>query len=137
MKRWLTVALAAGLLVTSAAGGDNKKELAKFQGTWELSSGEKDGKKQMAKLFRVIKGNTYTLKDADDKVIAEGTFKLDASTSPKSIDVTRKGGKPVLGIYAFDGEMQKICLAPQGKPRPKAFSSKDDHILSVWKRPKK
>src|SRR4051812_49311423 len=101
MKRWLTVTLAVGLLTAGVAGGDSKKDLEKFQGTWELSSSEKDGKKLATGTTRVIKGNKYTLKNKD-KEIGTGTFKLDASASPRAIDVTRTGGKPMLGIYAFD-----------------------------------
>jgi uncharacterized protein (TIGR03067 family) len=48
-------------------------------------------------------------------------------------------GKTFRGIYEFGGDTRKVCLAPEGKDRPKEFSSKagSGHILAVLKRVKK
>src|SRR5262245_54784414 len=89
MRRWLAVVLGA-VVTAGGLAADDKKELEKFQGHWEIVSSEKDGKKQTALLTREIKGNKYTLKNKD-KVTGTGTFKIDPSASPKAIDITREG----------------------------------------------
>ena len=60
---------------------------------------------------------------ADQRV---GTFRLDGSTSPKSIDILEDGEtKPVLGIYEFDGKTLKLCMAGRvGTGRPTHFRTK-------------
>jgi hypothetical protein len=48
-------------------------------------------------------------------------------------------GKTFRGIYEFEGDTRKVCLAPAGKERPKEFSSTagSGHVLAVLKRVKK
>lgn len=123
------VMLTVGLVIAADAG----KELEAFQGRWELTASEKDGTKQPIGTIRVVKDDTYTI-EKDGKTLSKGTIKLDPSASPKTIDITRAGGKPMLGIYTLEGDLQKVCFAPEGKDRPKAFSSKDGNTLSEWKK---
>jgi uncharacterized protein (TIGR03067 family) len=70
--------------------------------------------------------------------MVKGTFKLDATQSPKTIDSVLAGqeGKPIPGIYEFDGDKLRICAAPPGKPRPKDFEARlgSQHTLVVWER---
>lgn len=131
--RCLLMMLVVVGLVSAREAAD--KELDKFQGKWELTSSEKDGKKQSAEMTRTVTGSSYTM-TVKGKEAGKGTIKVDASASPKAIDIVREGGKPMLGIYAFEGEEQKVCFAPPGKERPKEFTSKDGNTLSVWKRVK-
>jgi len=142
MKRYALLALVAGLLV---AADDPKDEAKKFEGTWTMVSGEKDGKSlpeqtiKTAKL--VIKGDQHDVKIGDDAF--KGTHKVDPSKKPKAIDVADTEGpfkgKTVLGIYEMDADTFKICFAEPGKDRPKEFSTKSGtgHILHVWKKEKK
>lgn len=69
--------------------------------------------------------------------------KLDASQKPKQIDLTHTSGeykgKVLLGIYEFDGDTYRACVAPPGKDRPTEFSTKegDGLLLSINKKLKK
>jgi uncharacterized protein (TIGR03067 family) len=121
-----------------------KKELDQLQGDWALASYVIDGTKlsddEAQSLFRTVKGDQYTVL-LFDKVIFKGTFKIDPSKKPKTIDSYADGmsDKPILGIYEVEGDTLKICSAPPGKDRPKEFTSKKDsgHSLMIWEREKK
>ena len=142
MKRYVLLALAAGLLV---GADDAKDELKKLEGTWTMASGEKDGKALAEQTIKgaklVFKGGQHDVKVGDD--IFKGTHKVDPSQKPKTIDATDTDGpfkgKTVYGIYEVDGDTFKVCFAAPGKDRPKEFSTKSGtgHILHVWKREKK
>src|SRR5207247_1506745 len=76
----------------------------------------------------VYDGNRWTIK-VGDKTVAGGVFKIDATKSPKEIDIMDETGakneKTKLGIYEVAGDTYKYCLAPAGKPRPKDLTSKE------------
>lgn len=133
MVKWFAVTAVIAFVGFVAA--DTKADLEAFQGKWVLKSSEKDGKTLPTGSVRVVTGSNYVI-EKDGKAVAKGTLKLDASTTPRAIDVTREGGKAMLGIYSLDGDEQKICYAPEGKARPTEFTSKDGNTLSVWKKGK-
>ena len=140
MKWQLSGLAAVVILFAGVASGDDKKELDRFQGEWVYVSSEKDGKKtpeeELKGVVRTIKGDQYTLSKGD-KVLARGTIKVDPSKKPATIDVMRSDGdRALLGIYEFDGDTQKVCLAAPGKDRPREFSAKEGsgNTLTVWKK---
>jgi uncharacterized protein (TIGR03067 family) len=145
MKPQLLLFVAAGLFL-GADATDAKKDLDKMQGDWVLVSSERDGKPapedQVKAMKRTVKDDTYTV-TLDGKPLVKGTFKVDPSKKPATIDALRSEGedkdKPMLGIYEFDGDTYKVCFAPPGKDRPTEFASKpgSGHVFSVWKREKK
>lgn len=144
MRLHALLVLAVGLLVAADAKEDDaKKELKKLEGTWQVVSMEMDGQKQPedeAKQFKiVIKGNKYTLKRGDDTV-NQGTFTIDATKKPKTIDIKPtegdNAGQTMLGIYEQDGDTQKTCYAQPDKKRPTKFSSDNGQTLIVQKRQK-
>jgi uncharacterized protein (TIGR03067 family) len=142
MKRYALLALVTAFLV---AADDPKDDLKKLEGTWTLTSGEKDGKNEAEKTIKtaklVIKGDQHDVKIGDDTF--KGTHKIDPSKKPKAIDATDTDGpfkgKTVHGIYEVDGDTFKVCFAKPGDDRPKEFSTKSGtgHILHVWKKDKK
>jgi uncharacterized protein (TIGR03067 family) len=146
MRSKLLLIFCAGFLpVFEASNADaDKKDLEKLQGDWALVSYVIDGAKlsddEAQSLFRTVKGDQYTVL-LFDKVIFKGTFKIDATKKPKTIDFYGEGmsDKPVLGIYEIDGDTFKVCSALPGKERPKEFTSKKDsgHSLMIWEREKK
>ena len=88
---------------------------------------------------RVTHGNQTTVY-AGPQVMLQVEFTSDASKSPKTIDYfntagTNKG-KSQSGIYEFDGELLKFCIAGPGNARPTEFKSEpgDGRTLTVWKR---
>jgi len=65
---------------------------------------------------------------------------LDASTSPKSIDITGFAGKDnektktYRGIYELDSNRLQICYAESGRQRPTQFESNGNDNLIVCER---
>ena len=143
----------AGMLIAVAASADEtpaKGDLTQLEGTWLTVSLVSDGKtlvdektppKEGPTTTLVYKGNTWLVK-VGNKTVATGKFKIDAAKSPKEIDIMDESGlkneKTKLGIYEIDGDNYKFCLAPDGKPRPTEFKSKEGtgHSLGVSKREK-
>jgi len=144
MKRLLPSALAVVLLTAAEGADQSKKDLDQMQGNWAAESLVRDGKafpqEEAQTYFRTVKGNTYTVVRFG-KVVANGTMKLDATKSPKTIDFTPEGSKtaPMPGIYALDGETLTQCIAMPGKPRPTKLAADPGSgmTLMVWKREKK
>jgi uncharacterized protein (TIGR03067 family) len=137
---------AAVLAIEPEKDDPSKKDLDKLQGDWASLSMIVDGQKlpddDAQVLFRTVKGDTYTVYRYK-KLLGKGTFKLDASKKPKTIDSypanAKDKTKPILGIYEFDGENFRTCYARPGKERPTDFSAKEgsEHTVVVWEREKK
>jgi uncharacterized protein (TIGR03067 family) len=147
MRPFGLIAFLVGALIATDAGDDAaKKDLAKFQGNWQLISMERDGKKtppeEARKITLFIQGDKFILRK-DATVISEGTMKVDPTKKPKEIDETittgPNKGKVFSAIYEVDDEQHRICFAAAGKERPTEFSSLpgSGQILQVWKREKK
>jgi uncharacterized protein (TIGR03067 family) len=132
------------------AGADNpadanKQDRAAMQGDWALATMISDGQvipdDDCQGLFRTMKDDHYSV-FRYDKVIGKGTFFVDATQRPRSIDFrpasASAGGKPILGIYKIEDGKLKICYARPGLDRPKDFSSTEGSklTLSVWQREK-
>ncbi len=119
----------------------NKKDLAKFQGTWTVQSVLRNGEEAKKD------GDSVTFDGAKMTIAHAGseeptvTLQLDASKNPPTIDVTAPAGEKemILGIYKFDGDALKMAWSRPGKPRPTEFASKPDSdtLLVVLKRDKK
>lgn len=136
------IAMLSAALLLAAPGDDApvQDDLARMQGDWMVESMKLNGLKheqtESESLFRTVKGDAYSI-SRYTRVITEGTFKLDPTQSPKTIDSTptnTKDGVAMLGIYEFDGDKLRICNAPAGKPRPKDFKCRlgSQHTLIVW-----
>ena len=135
-----------GLLFVSAANAQDeaaKKDLSRFQGSWELVADWRDGNKVSAEESRktkiTIKGEKFDFPDESGIGTSKnGTIKLDPSKSPKLMDTTANpaNGEVSLGIYEFTEEGYKVCFAVPGQARPTEFSSKpgSGHNYQVWKR---
>ncbi len=131
-------------------GVSQTSDLANLSGTWLTVSLVNDGKtlvdensppKAGPATKLVYDGNMWLIK-VGDKTVASGQFQIDATKTPKEIDIMDASGlkneKTKLGIYELDGDTYKFCLAPAAKPRPTAFTSKagTGHSLGVSKREK-
>ena len=78
-----------------------------------------------------------------EPAVGTGTYKIDAATNPKALDLTHTSGpdkgQTVLGIYTLTGDSLKICFGdPAGKQRPTEFAARPNtqHLLVVLKRDK-
>ena len=118
----------------------NAADLARMQGDWMVASMTVSGMKmpdfEAQSLFRTVTQDQYTV-SRYKKVVGRGTFTIDATKNPKTIDSTSAAAAdqpPILGIYEFDGMRLKICNASPGKPRPKNFDAQlgSGQTSTVW-----
>jgi len=164
MRRDPLLAVAVVLLLEAGSHGQNaaKADKEKLQGTWVMVSGEMEGEKlseeevkKIPKLVLVFKDDTVALQKyargekAAPQVLFKGTFKVDPSQKPKTLDITItedigenvNKGKTVPGIYELDGDtLRWVAPEPGSKgERPKEFLTKPGtkHMLSVLKREKR
>jgi uncharacterized protein (TIGR03067 family) len=145
-KHFLLIGGVVFLLAAGDADDEVKKELARFEGTWKwvlietekMKIPEDDLKGPRMKLV----GDKFIVTESADATFS-GTFKVDPSKKPKTIDVTfgdgPDKGKTLLGIYELEGDTYKVCTDPEGKSRPTEFKIKpgSGHVLQVLKREKK
>jgi uncharacterized protein (TIGR03067 family) len=142
----LAAVATCGFGETSASDSDQ----AKLQGRWELIATEKAGVKSEG-----LSGYVYEFSDgkvrmfADSKPRGSTTYRLNATTSPKQIDLLVTGvlaDKTVKtavskGIYVLDRDRLTICrpLNPEGR-RPTAFRTeggsdeKENIIMETFRR---
>jgi uncharacterized protein (TIGR03067 family) len=134
-------------VLMAADGKDDKAELKKFEGTWQLSSEVMDGKEQPAdyvKRIRWIFDDMGHWKVEDDgKAIFTGDMKVFTDGNPKAADSTLTGeadqkGKVVRAIYELEDDTLKQCWVIEGE-RPRRFDPKPGPGVnySVYKRVKK
>jgi uncharacterized protein (TIGR03067 family) len=121
-----------------------RDELNRFEATWKFVSINVDGRSVPAERFRedrlILKGKEFTTTVGG--ITTPGTFKIDPTAAPKSIDITFTDGpgkdNTQKGIYELDGDTQKICWAAPGKARPTVFEAKpkSGRILQVLEKVK-
>lgn len=129
---------------------EGDQDLQILQGVWRLVGGEAEGKpvpanivQQLAGRF-TVKGDISLLTSTKDKEGTEGKFKLDPTTTPKTIDwLVTKGkdkGQTQHGIYMLAGDELKLCIARANVPRPATFATKpgdNSLVIFVFKRVKR
>ena len=124
---------------------DTNGDLKAIQGTWTLIYFERGGTeiKQQNDTQAINTGNSFVVKRGD-QVIAAGTMKLIADTSPKASETTytegQDKGKTFKGIYQIDGDRMKFCRAgTTDDERPTEFKSKPNtgQFSAVYKRASK
>ena len=119
-------------------------DLESLQGTWIFVGLEVDGAKvpdaMLAGSRIIIKGDRF--KSISGGVTYEGTIKIDAAKSPKTLDLIftdgPEKGKTAPGIYEVMSDNLKICLSLGPGNRPIEFVSKhgSGHALEMLKREK-
>jgi len=144
MTRACLLCLCVAALAFADKDDLNTKDREAMQGDWACESLTRDGMAfpddDAQALFRTVKGDAYTVSRFRAKA-GSGTFTLDASKSPREIDIVPDGPKKVVikGIYKIEKDVLTICHAAPGGKRPTAFASKEDSgdTLTTWKREKK
>ena len=127
MKHLLFITfLAAAALTTHAADSHDTKPV---QGDWKPVTAELGGQPMAEAVLKTISlklgDGTYDVLvgDKPDK----GTFKVDSSTTPMSMDVTGTDGpnqgKTFPAIYELKGETLRICYDLSGQKRPTEFKT--------------
>src|SRR5262245_31610213 len=114
-----------------------------FEGEWRMVSGVMDGNAMEESAIQWVRRVTVddeTTVYAGPQVMLKVKFTNDASKSPKTIDyVSTAGankGKRQLGIYEFDRDLLRVCMAAPGSARPKKLESVRGGraTFTVWKK---
>jgi uncharacterized protein (TIGR03067 family) len=109
-----------------------------LQGEWEITLAQLGGKEPAGDEGERIKQTRVVFKG--DKVIIKGEseYALDASKTPKEIDVKVEEGPEQergtwKGIYEIKGDELTLCVAMPNQDRPKQFVSKDGEAIILMK----
>lgn len=131
MKSKIACVVLATCLLGAGGGADlDKKESARFTGTWALAELTYDGSDYTKLKLKIsFKANEGTIQ-GNDKVTNEYSkikLKLDPAAKPPAVDITITDGSQtdakMLGIYEFkDGEL-RMCAKVFGTDRPKEFAA--------------
>jgi uncharacterized protein (TIGR03067 family) len=108
--------------------------LAALQGTWKQVAFEEDGNPDTidsyggsSELLTTFRDQHFSVRSVSGQLLLEGTFVLDASTTPKTIDWTDSmgadAGKTLPAIYRLDDECFTFIAAAPGTPRPMNFKT--------------
>jgi uncharacterized protein (TIGR03067 family) len=149
MRYLLCVLLAVSAAAAGAQEGDlAQKEVAALQGAWKVVSLNEEGRKvPEAKIKERIgdgrltfAGNKVSFKNPKGEK-EEGTYKVDPTGRPKTIDVMPgtgdAKGKTLLGLYNLEGDELTLCIGGLDDPRPAKIEGGRDITLMVLKREKK
>lgn len=134
------------LSLGSAVAADDKANAADLKamvGKWKVEKATLGGMDvtDMVKTLtlELQPGGKWKMEFGEGK--ADGTVALDASKTPKELDVkTENGaqkGMTMKGIYKLDSDTMTVCYNAGGGERPKGFDAKGDMVLLiVYKRMK-
>ena len=129
-------------LAYGEARADDAKEQEKLAGTWSfVSSGEASQKNEKRAAVRMVfKGDTVSFVGEGNKRTVQGTYTVDLSTNPTTMDINLENdGKKLttLAIYELDSDTLKLCHylgAMASKERPKEFVADKQTVLGILKR---
>ena len=136
-----TIAVAVIALAGSVLAQEPKvaKGAAAIQGTWVISSingqSAPEGSPEMTLTFT---GDKYS-QAVGGQVNERGTVKIDASTTPMTIDLAivegSDAGKNQLGIFEITGDTIRASLdTPGAQQRPKDFTITEGSTMFVGKK---
>lgn len=145
MRPWLIrcFVLLAGLAFTSSL--TIAEEAKQLEGTWKIVSALRNGKEsEEVKKHRIVFGRDTFRILLGEQVVYEGTYSVDESKKPATIDFVHTGGadkgKTWLGIFQLEKGMLTICdnALNLAKPRPTSLESRPDSgvVMVVCKREK-
>jgi uncharacterized protein (TIGR03067 family) len=129
MMRSYALALPCLMFLGTAPQDDVRKELAKFEGTWQPIYVEAEGKEFKADIKAdrlAIAGKAFVFTGSAKM---EGTIASDPSKNPPTIDTeTTSGdnkGAKMVGIYEISKDRLMVCYRAAPAARPTEFSPKD------------
>jgi uncharacterized protein (TIGR03067 family) len=134
MRTGLIAAAVLGVLClggqASAQTAEEKlrREHEKLEGTWYVVRAEAEGTPIPPQEYRALrltfKNGQFTARRGKDDS-DEGTYTIDPTRRPKTMDVTPRRGRPQLAVYELTGNTLKICSDTSGKERPEGFETRD------------
>jgi uncharacterized protein (TIGR03067 family) len=127
----------------SAAAQAKSGDADRLNGVWEINSSEANGaaipSEDSEGLTVKITGDSYSV--SKDGQIDRGTLSIDATKSPKQMDIRPEtghgAGQLIRAIYEFTGDSLRVCYATQdGSERPNGFKTASDsgEVMITYKR---
>lgn len=122
---------------------DVEAELKRFQGSWKQIAYERDGvteplDEQGWDPSTRFTGDEFVVTLADGSIPIRGTYTIDPTRNPKTVDWTdtigEDAGKTLLAIYALEEDRLIFCAAYPGLDRPGEFKTRPGQVLRVFKR---
>jgi uncharacterized protein (TIGR03067 family) len=149
--------LIAGILLATvpscgldAKSSDPQADAKDIQGEWHAVYAEQDGDPippQAGSITYTFSDGKYVTKVDGDEIVASrggsrgNTYKLDASKSPREIDLETAGGTTTRGIYRLRGGELTLCTATgegnQARPTEFKTSKGSNALLMKLERVKK
>ena len=130
---------------TAVIAAEPEGDLKALQGTWTLEAANLAGRDHLDDfkgMKLTVTGDGYVIDFAENS--DKGTIKLDATRTPRQIDLTtsEKGpfkGRNLPGVYEIKGDTVVLCLNSEKQDRPAKFEApaKTPIMLLTFKREKK
>ena len=120
-----------------------REDVRLLQGVWKQIAYERDGvteppDEQGWEPMTTFLGDTFVVTLADGSIPIQGTYKLDPTREPKTVDWTdtigEDAGKTLLAIYSLEGDRLVFCAAYPGQERPTEFRTRLGQVLRVSQR---
>jgi uncharacterized protein (TIGR03067 family) len=126
-------------------GADDVKKSDPLTGTWVVISVTHGGNDQPNCKESTVSfaDGKITIKEKNGGLEHVGTYTLDSSKKPATIDLVpgdgSEAGMTLKGLFAVEKDELKLCLAQASKDRPTALSSKagEETTLVVLKKAEK
>jgi len=119
------------------------KEMQRLQGTWQQIGYERDGVTEPLDELgweprTTFVGDRFVVTLADGSIPIKGTYKIDPTRNPKTVDWTdtigEDAGKTLLAIYRLEEDRFTFCAAYPGLERPTEFRTRPGQVLRVSQR---
>lgn len=114
-----------------AASAESQRDLALLQGVWAQTRLEADGVVNPPDdhggpgALTTLAGKAFSVRTVEGRLLLEGAFDLDASTTPKSItwidSIGEDKGKPLPAIYTLEDDRFEFIAGNEGASRPTEF----------------
>lgn len=128
--------VAVGLFLgADAADEATKKDRAAFEGEWKVLTLEISGEKSANERKVWFEGEKIFL-EADGEKKEVGTFRLDASVTPKIMDVKPTEGDALEGIYELKDGKLSMAFVMKGAARPANFDATQTNIVATLEKAK-
>jgi uncharacterized protein (TIGR03067 family) len=136
MRRLLAVLVLLPLLGSdSTKEYDDRTEYAGIQGTWQLIESRSGGLwvRASKEVVCVYRNGGYVDQGSDGHIMIQGTYRIDSTQSPPSLDHFPAGGGAHKWIYRVDGDTLRMACRTAANQRPKGFDEEELLIL-VYRR---